>query len=541
MASKMKTGANAIAQLLLVIGILVAVNAISTRVFGRVDLTEDQVFTLSAASKQLAKDLPDRVIVKAFISKDQPPRVAQIGRYLRDLLDEYKAASGGKVQWEALDPAEDKKHEEEAKRLGISSKPLQELSKDKFAVKSIYLGLAFEYGDKSEKIPLVASTEGLEYQISSILKRLTVKKKKIGFVQGFGCAELGNGLRAVQAGLGDYEAVPVNLAGEAKIPDDVDGLVVYGPKQPVSDAAKREIDRFLMQGKAVAFFVDGMVLERPQQQMAIPGQPEPPRFAKKNDSGLEDLLAGYGFKVAEDMVLDVQAARAPALVNGQMFLINQPFVPIATDLADKHLVTERLKGVIFPFASSVELVGDLKDGKAPGKAVALARSTPKAWHQTGFFLYDPQMEVKRGEPGVFTFGYAYEGKLPSAYNLDKSGGGAVSSPDPAQLSESAKPVRLIVMGDSDFAHDETIGRGQGELQANWLFTLNAIDWMVQDEALVAVRGKVVTSRPLSVKSESAPTVARYANAVGLPLVLCLFGLVRWRSRKSRRATQTLSD
>lgn len=536
---KLKSGANAVVQILLLIGILVAINVVGVRVFGRVDLTEDKVYTLSQASKDLAKNLPDRVLVKAFISKDQPARLAQVGRYLRDLLDEYKAASGGKFQWESIDPAEDKKGEEDATRLGVPKLRLQEIEKEKVAVKSTYLGIAFEYGDKTDKIPQIGAQEGLEYQVSSILRRLTVKKKKLGVVSGFGCGDLSNGLRAVQSGLQDYEVTAVNMGGtdSIKIPDDVDALLVFGPKQPLSEPARKEIDAFLMKGKSVAFFVDGMTLDSPQAGQQMPGQPAPPKFGKKNEHGLEAMLGAYGFKVNEDMINDEQNVQAAAVIGGQLYFVNQPMYPVATDIAASHRVTEKIKGIVFPFSSSVELAGDLKDGKAPGKAVALARSTAKAWHQTGFFLYDPQQEMKQkpaDKREIYTFGYAYEGKLPSAFAK-----GAAAS-EPGLVTESAAPVRLLVVGDSDFASDEQFQHGPRQaMQANFLFMMNAVDWLLQDEALIGVRGKTLQARPLTVGSESAPMLARYGNSLGLPLVLCAYGIIRWRLRRSRRASTTL--
>ncbi len=536
---KLKSGANAVVQVFLLIGILVAVNVVGVRVFGRVDLTEDKVYTLSQASKDLAKNLPDRILVKAFISKDQPARLAQVGRYLRDLLDEYKAASGGKFQWESIDPAEDKKGEEDAQRLGVPKLRLQEIEKEKVAVKSTYLGIAFEYGDKTDKIPQIGAQEGLEYQVSSILRRLTVKKKKLGVVSGFGCGDLSNGLRAVQSGLTDYEVTAVSLGGTdaVKIPDDVDALLVFGPKQPVSEPARKEIDAFLMKGKSVAFFVDGMALDSPQGGQQMPGQPAPPKFGKKNEHGLEAMLASYGFKVNEDMVADDQNVQAAAVINGQLYFVNQPMYPVATDIASTHRVTEKIKGIVFPFASSLELTGELKDGKAPGKAVALARSTAKAWHQTGFFLYDPQQEMKQ-KPGdkreVYTFAYAYEGKLPSAFAKN------AAASEPGLVSESTAPVRLLVVGDSDFASDEQFQHGPRQaMQANFLFMMNAVDWLLQDEALIGVRGKTLQARPLTVTSESAPMLARYGNSLGLPLFFCAYGIVRWRLRRSRRASTSL--
>ena len=72
--SKAKTGANAITFTVLVIAAVVAVNVISWRFGRRMDLTHDKVYTLSPASKELVRKLPDKLTIKAFISSDlQPP------------------------------------------------------------------------------------------------------------------------------------------------------------------------------------------------------------------------------------------------------------------------------------------------------------------------------------------------------------------------------------------------------------------------------------------------------------------------------------
>ncbi len=75
---KFRTGWNAVVFTSLIVLSLVALNLIGTRLFGRVDLTEDRIYTLSPASKQLVKNLPDRVVAKAFISKDAPPQLAHL-------------------------------------------------------------------------------------------------------------------------------------------------------------------------------------------------------------------------------------------------------------------------------------------------------------------------------------------------------------------------------------------------------------------------------------------------------------------------------
>ena len=547
---KARTSRNAVIFTLSVIACLVFANIVATRVFGRLDLTEDRIYTLSDASKQLVASLPDRVVAKAFLSKDTPPQVAQISKYLRDLLDEYKAASKGKFEWEAIDPADAKteeerrKKEEEAQRLGVQKLQLQQLSQEKVSVGSIYLGVAFQYGDKIERLPRVTGLEGLEYEISSMLKRLTVKKKKIGFVSGQGELDQQRGIGFVWGGVEEnYEVTPVNLGGGTPPPigEDIDALVIMGPKQPFSDAAKRAIDQFLMKGKAAAFLVDGMTLESPQGQLPPEMAAQMPRMAKKNDVGLETLLGAYGFKIQDDILMDEQNIRAPALVNGQIYVINQPYFPIATRLGH-HDTTEKVRGAVFPLASSVELQGKLKeiwDKHGNAELVPIAQSTERGWRQTGFFMFDPAKQVEpANERGVYTFGWAYKGPLASAFEKDQPTPAQSSSesPSPAgKLSESKSPVRLVVVGDSDFGSDEFMRSPDIRLMNGHLF-MNIIDWLAQDEALRPIRGKGVTNRPLTVESPTTPVLVKTANMFGLPLAFIGYGLFRRWRRKHQKET-----
>jgi len=95
---KLLSASNASAYVLLTVGAVVLINLIGTRVFGRVDLTENHVYTLAPGSKQIVEKLPDYLTVKAFISPDLPDKITPLGRYVRDLVDEYRSASNGKLK-----------------------------------------------------------------------------------------------------------------------------------------------------------------------------------------------------------------------------------------------------------------------------------------------------------------------------------------------------------------------------------------------------------------------------------------------------------
>ena len=101
-ATQRKT--QALVRSLLVIGILVVINVIAVRVFGRLDLTSQRVFTLSEASRTLVGSLDDRVIVRAYFTENLPAPHNEKRRAVLDILNEYKAYGKGNFQFEFINP-----------------------------------------------------------------------------------------------------------------------------------------------------------------------------------------------------------------------------------------------------------------------------------------------------------------------------------------------------------------------------------------------------------------------------------------------------
>jgi gliding-associated putative ABC transporter substrate-binding component GldG len=559
--NKTRTGGNAIGFVVLTIVGLIAVNLIASRMVKRVDFTADRIYTLSQASKDLVAKLPDRMTVKAFISNDLQPPFSTVATYTRDLLDEYATASKGKLVWEVVDPGSDTKLEEEATKLKVPKMRRGRVSNNKVEIGANYLGVAFQYQGNIESIPEISSPEGLEFQMTSLIKLLTTKKKKIAFATSEGELSTtgdpqgghGGGLQIVRQYMKDYEVVPVALnTGDKPLADDIDALIIAGPKQPMVERSKFILDQFLMKGKAVGIFVDGMVIESPRN-MQVPGMDGQPRIGRKNDVGMDDLLEHYGFKVRDDVILEPkQNVPGPVSVQGQMFLANYPTFLASTKVAEKHSVMDHVKAVILPFASSVERVKD----KQPGLEVTeLAASTPEAWRQGGFFLYDPQnAQLKVGDDkGPFSLAFAAKGKMKSFFAgkpYPNEKGEKVNAPDPnvsaapgevRPLDESTGTPRLLLVGDSEFASDEYLrfGRQVPTYGSNLLFFMNMMDYLAGDETLAPIRAKTVQSRPITVASDSSVLAIKMANIVGVPLAFILFGVVRWRMRSARRKNAKL--
>jgi gliding-associated putative ABC transporter substrate-binding component GldG len=544
---KRLSASNATAYVLLAIGAVVAVNLIATRVFGRLDLTENKVYTLSKGSKEVVAALPDYLTIKAYISKDLPPELNNSARYVRDLLDDYRTYSKGKVRFEALDPGSDKKIEDEAGQCKVQRMQIQVLRQQKFEVGGYFLGLCFQYQGKSEAIPELGQTEGLEYSISSLIKRMTQKKHKIAFTSGHGESDLNQGYTFLKHAIEqEFDTTSINPS-TTPIPEDADALVVGGPKQAFDDKGRHEIDAFLMKGKGAIFLVDGMVMTSPGSRGQMPEGMAQPKIGQANDAGLGELLEKYGFKIGQDFVLDAkQNVPGPIDIGGARRVANLPmYVGVKTQGGDEKDMTVMagVGAMVFPYASSLELVGPLAGGKPQnGKLWLLAQTSPAAWKQSGFFFFSPTTRIEEGkEKGAFPLAYAYQGTLKSAYAPAAAPG--MSTPDAANTppSESKKPVRLLVVGDSDFASDEYLqwSRYFPIYEGGARVLLNSIGWMLEDEALTPVRTKTLAARTITVESDSTVTAVKAINIAGVPLAFIGFGLLRSRVRRARRQGQKL--
>ena len=68
-----------------------------------------------------------------------------------------------------------------------------------------------------------------------------------------------------------------------------------------------------------------------------------------------------------------------------------------------------------------------------------------------------------------------------------------------------------------------------------MFVQNAVDWLAQDEALIAIRSKNRTPPPLAFASATTHDIVKYGNIIGVPALLIVFGALRlWRRRQITR-------
>ncbi len=501
-------------RLLLVVVILVLVNFISVRLFGRLDLTKQKVYTLSDASKRIVGGLDDRITVKAYFTEDLPAPYNNNRRAVLDILNDYRAYSNGNLQYDFINPQGDK-GEQEAQQQGIPPVEVQVVNNDKLEVKRGYLGLVMQYEDKKEVIPVIQNLSSLEYDITSAMKRLTTKvKKQIGYSQGHDEPPLDQLRQATQNISKQYDLVPVDLSKGGKISDDISVLLIISPTKKFEDSAKYAIDQFLMRGGKIAFLLNRMNANLSSQY----------RYAQATDLGLDDLLTQYGVRVNADLIRDAQCANITvSQMQGPFQMQSQvPFayLPAASNFDNTNPIVKDLQAVVFYFVSSV----DTTLASAKGlKADVLIRSSKRSGRQSGFIMLDP---FQRLTPADLS-----ESGIPMAVAVEGSFKSAFVGKQPAALLTESPETRIVVVGDGDVMKDQFLGN-----KGNLLLFENIVDYLADDAGLITIRSKNVVQPPLEVVSDGTKKMLKYGDLLVPPLAVVAYGLFRWRRRVAFKRT-----
>ncbi len=482
--------------------IVLAVNLLGGQIHGRLDLTRDDLFTLSDGTRQILEGLDDLVQVTLFASDELPPEVQLQLRDVRDLLSDLERGSGGDLLVTEVNPDEDEEAAERAQSFGIRALEFNVLRDDEFEVRRGYYGLAVTYADQQEVFPAIQRTDDLEFRLASAISTMTSESRQtLGFVTVSGGRQAAQ-IPGLQELLGDrYDFRSLDLSSdslEAPSPDSVSALVVAGPTSPLDSLSIQRIEAFVDQGGAALLLLDPIQLE-PEMMT-----PQPVR------SGLEPLLERRGVRPVEGLVIDLASAERVSLGQQGFFNVIAPYPPWPIALpAGDHIVTRGLSALSLGWAGAFEVLD-------PTQVFPLWGTSEAGGVQGLELPIFPQQDWDFPEDEL-------EVRL-LAMALDSLAG---------EEEAAEGPGRIVLVGDATFADAEFI---QSNPQ-NVTFLANAIDWLAQDESLIRIRSKDRTPPALVFTSDGTRDALRWGNLAGMPLLFALFGVVRVTGRRRRAEAQ----
>lgn len=154
----------------------------------RVDLTKNQIYSLSDVTKSMVRSLDNPLLIRGYISDKTHPLLAPLVPQIRDVIEEYGAVSQGRVKAEFLDPKEDPELEKEAnQQYGIKSFPFRIQSRTEAGVVNSYFSILVKYGDQYEVlgfdqlIEVSANGTEVDVRLRNLEYDLTRAIKKVVF------------------------------------------------------------------------------------------------------------------------------------------------------------------------------------------------------------------------------------------------------------------------------------------------------------------------------------------------------------------------
>ena len=536
----------AVATLICIALMLVSVNIIAARFFlWRLDLTGDHLYTLSRGTLTTLAKIDEPVTLRFYFSNrlgDEVPSYGVYAQRVRELLDQYVAAAHGKIRLEVYNPLPFSDVEDRAVAYGLQGVPLDA------GGEQVYFGLAATNSTDDQQVIAFFQPERerfLEYDLTKLVHSLAFPKKTdVGLISSL---PLEGDMMAMMRGrpaepmaimeqLQQLDTVKPLAANIDAVPPDIDVLMLVHP-QNLSDKTLFAIDQFVLKGGKALVFVDPYS----EFQAAHPSQFHQP--GSPSSSNLERLFKSWGFEMPANIVAgdrrDAQRVAIPGPRGASRPLDYIAWLNLKTgNLNRQDMITADLShinmassGIIEPvegaktkieplittspdsmkisaekLAGLPDVEGLLADFKPDNKRYILAA------HVTG--MVDSAFPDGPPKPPEAAKPEAKEGAKQPAKPAETP-----SASEPEALKQSAQPINIVVVADTDLLDDKFWLQKQDffgqrvmiPTANNGDFVANAIEVLAGGEDLIGLRTRGTSARPFEVVEQiQSEAQARYS-------------------------------
>jgi gliding-associated putative ABC transporter substrate-binding component GldG len=514
---------------IVLVAIVFVLNLILQGNFLRMDLTETGKYSISDVTEEVLLEIDDPVLVKIYYSEKFPRQLIAVKQYVMDILDEYRAYAGNRLEYEFIEiTGEDKEVEQEAIRLGVQPVQANITESDEIKVQRIFLGIVFLYGDEKEVIPFAQNIDQLEYDMTGAIKKLIAESTpKVGWLTGHGEPEL-FGNQGLQKALGEirknYELSPVNLKTVNKIDSDLELLILMSPSEEFAAAELYKLDQYIMAGGKLAVFAGTKNIDLQNQFMPVQDNPQ----------NLNDLFRSYGFSIDDRLLMDRQSYQVQAMQSlGPIQIpvsVDYPYAPRLTNFNTDNPIVSRLTEVGFFFANQINSQLDSNDTSV--RFTELVRTSEK----TGYAMPDPRTRMINIQVNTEMPDFMFREKnRPVAALIEgsfQSHFGPVK-PDSilfteTHIGQSIAEGKIIVVGSG------TLSNPQFMVPTTMTFLLNTIDWLYDENGLISIRSKDINPKQLEETDAATKAIIKWLNILLAPALVVLFGLIRSFTRRKAK-------
>lgn len=340
-----------------------------------------------------------------------------------------------------------------------------------------YTGLLIQCGERSE---VVYRPE--EQDITSALLKVTrTEKKVIYFLTGHrersieefaeeGYSTVANSLRQQ-----NYELRTLNLAITETVPSDAAVLVIAGPQTALLPDEITRLQEYLARGGKALIMQD------------------PPIQYQSQDTGLNAVLEMWQAQFDDGVVVDLPSS-----------LLGSQFYPFVGNYQYSQ-ITRDMSGLatFFPVACAIKRIE--QDSAGTIFFTPLINTSQDSWAEQDTSSSNVQ----------FNEGVDLLGPLTLAATIESS----------QAAGTNASKTRIVLIGDTDFASN-----GFAQNLGNEMLFLNSINWLAEEESLIAIGPKSTLPRTVYL-SRFQSTLILVVGVILIPAALLVIGIIVWWLRR----------
>jgi ABC-2 type transport system permease protein len=504
-------------------------------------------------------EIQEPVNLTLFVSRNLlPESETEIIDVINQIATDIQSKSNGKFVFNTIDPDEagaSITRQQLIEEVGIEPYPVDLFSQDTY-----FFHMLLQNGDQSQLIypPTEANEADIRMSIESALKRTTSGfLKMVGIwtppttttdMYGQTVQAVSSYQFALEQLSSEYELQYVDLT-TGRVPDNFDAIVVIAP-QNLTEIEQYAIDQFLMRGGSVILAISPYKLDVDQFSGNLTLTPV--------ETGLMEMLSFYGVDVQNLVVMDLQNAAFPVMVNrnlGQVQVqeiqaVSYPyFVDVRPDMMDsENLIVTGLPALSMNWSSPVQLSEEKNQNR---ETSVLVSSSLSSWTsnstniQPDFEMY-PEVGFEVGQSqSSYPLAVAIQGNFESFFRdkpvpTSTTGETETTSPALTTISQSSEDSRLVVFGSTGFIDDLPLQLSsqltKDYVVNNLRLLQNAVDWSVEDTDLLSIRSRGSATRvliPLDTQQQTFWEVSIYIIEALLLLGLYVYWQFRNRKNNSR--------
>lgn len=530
----------------------------------RLDLTEDKRYSLSDPTIEVLTELKNDIFIQVYLDGEMPVPLKRLKRSVKDMLDEFRIASGRKIDYQFINPSEntDSKQREALYRnlieKGLAPINLQAADGEGGSTQKIlFPGMIVNYNGievpvnflkNDPGIPyeqnILHSVEALEYEMIQTISTISSGTiRKIAFIEGHGeIPEIETA--SITLELAKFFTVDRGtINGTPGILDDYSAVVIAGPENEFSEADKLVLDQYIMQGGKVLWLIEEVAVNRDSLSSGQTAGIYKPL-------NVEDQLFRYGARVNPAIIQDLDSWVIRVNIrtgsNQQQFVaLPWLYYPLLRPSSNSPVTRNinRVKGDFTNFIDTVGLDPAIK------KTVLLSTSEFARTISPPVIISLKEADLKP-DNSLFTrstlpVAVLFEGVFPSAFRNRMVG--SITGDKNFKIKTESVPTRMIVVADADIIRNEVRRSGLQETPlplgedkytrqvfGNRDFLLNSLNYLVDNNGIMELRSREIKLRLLNMTEVKTGKLKwQLINIAGPVLIVLLAGFLYSYFRKRR--------